>query len=512
VSVAPTRQDEDLFREAVCELLGLQIDDTRLDEVGALLRDRTAVTRTDVPGYLRLLRGPAGRDEARAVAEVLTVGETYFFRNTEQFGAIAEVALPELLRGRTVRPRLRVLSAGCSSGEEPYSVAILLHDAFPELVAASDVRIVAIDVNPARLARARDGRYSAWSLRDTPEQVRERWFRPAGPDLVLDERIRRRVAFEERNLVADDPLFWGESAFDLVLFRNVGMYFPPEVMRDVTSRIARALAPGGFLFLGHAETLRGISQDFHLRHSHGCFYYQRRHADEVKAPAPPSSPVTIPVVEGTQLHEAVLGDVSWVEAIQRATARIAALETPAPNPVGAPGARAGGRSPDGDARAAALQLMQEERVQEALARLGDPARDSADRDTSLLRAVLLTSCGRLDEAERLCERLLASDELDAGAHYLLALCRENAGDRAGAAEHDRAAAYVDPSFAMPHLHLGLLSRRSGDLATARHELGRAEILLQREDASRVLLFGGGFHREGLLQLCRNELRTCGVEA
>ncbi len=134
---------------------------------------------------------------------------------------------------------------------------------------------------------------------------------------------------------------------------------------------------------------------------------------------------------------------------------------------------------------------------------------SADPDAQLLRAVLLTSCGQLEEAERVCAHLLRLDELNAGAHYLAALCREHAGDRVGAREHDEAAAYIDPGFAMPRLHMGLLAKRAGDLESARRELGQAEILLQREDPSRILLFGGGFRREGLIQLCRAELRACG---
>ncbi len=138
-----------------------------------------------------------------------------------------------------------------------------------------------------------------------------------------------------------------------------------------------------------------------------------------------------------------------------------------------------------------------------------PAEAQADPDALLLHAVLLTSCGKLEEAERLCARLLEMDDLNAGAHYLVALCREHAGDPTGAREHDEAAAYIDPAFAMPRLHMGLLAKRAGDLASARRALGEAEVLLQREDPSRILLFGGGFRREGLIQLCRAELRACG---
>jgi chemotaxis protein methyltransferase CheR len=101
------------------------------------------------------------------------------------------------------------------------------------------------------------------------------------------------------------------------------------------------------------------------------------------------------------------------------------------------------------------------------------------------------------------------DELNAGAHYLLALCLEHEGNRPKATEHDQSAAYLDPAFAMPRLHLGLLAKRSGELDVAMRELERALILLAREDSSRILLFGGGFSRDALVELCRRELRTCG---
>jgi chemotaxis protein methyltransferase CheR len=123
--------------------------------------------------------------------------------------------------------------------------------------------------------------------------------------------------------------------------------------------------------------------------------------------------------------------------------------------------------------------------------------------------VLLTHCGQLSAAEGVSAQLLERDELNAGAHYLLALCRESAGDRQGAHDHDRTAIHLDPSFAMPRLHLGLMARRVGDTEGARRELGDALLLLKREDDSRLLLFGGGFGREALIALCRGELLSAG---
>jgi chemotaxis protein methyltransferase CheR len=157
-------------------------------------------------------------------------------------------------------------------------------------------------------------------------------------------------------------------------------------------------------------------------------------------------------------------------------------------------------------------MLRQERFADAMALLQTlPAASRTDTDAQLLRAVLLTNGGKLAEAEEVCQQILARDELHAGAHYLVALCREHAGERREAVEHDQAATYLDAGFAMPHLHLGLLARRSGDREQARTELERALTLLAQEDASRILLYGGGFSREALAELCRAELRTCGGE-
>jgi chemotaxis protein methyltransferase CheR len=159
-----------------------------------------------------------------------------------------------------------------------------------------------------------------------------------------------------------------------------------------------------------------------------------------------------------------------------------------------------------------LEAVRQERFSDALALISSLPLDShEDPDAVLLRAVLLTNNGRLDESEEACSRLLALDELNAGAHYLMALCREHASDSTGAMEHDQTAIYLDAGFAMPHLHLGIMAKRSGDGATAQRELAQALILLAREDASRLLLFGGGFSRDTLQQLCRIELRAAGGE-
>jgi chemotaxis protein methyltransferase CheR len=479
------------FRGAIGQRLGLQFDDSKLDFLAELLRTRLERRGGVVTDYLDRLVSDDAPEEISALAQELTVPETYFFRHVQQFRAFQDVVLPERLRASSHGP-LRILSAGCASGDEAYSLAILLRDA--GLDPSRRISIRAVDLNPTMIRRARAGRYSAWALRETPPALRDRWFRREGRDFLLDGAIRDEVTFEQRNLVVDDADLWLPASYDVIFCRNALMYLTPEKMRQVVARIARALAPGGYLFLGHAETLRGLSRAFALCHSHETFYYRRTGdsgaAQVPSAPRPVSAPVPpAPPSDG------------WIEAIGRAAGRIGKLAKAAPEL--APAAE------DAFPRAvrSARALFAQERFEEALAILD--ARKATRRDdpeVRLLHAVLLAHCGRFLEAEAACRAILAVDRHHAGSHYVLALCREKAGDPGAAARHDRAAIEADASFAMPRLHLGLLARQAGDIEAMRHDLGRALLLLRREQASRLALFGGGFRREALIALCETALR------
>lgn len=457
----------------------------------ALARERVAPSgAATLERYLELLGRADGRVELGHLAGAVTIGETYFFRNAAQLAAFAEVMLPERLAAHA--EELQLLSAGCSTGEEPYTLAILCRERLRRLAPGRRAAITAVDVSAASLERARRAVYSDWALRQVEPEVRAREFRRVEREWHLGPGPRELVTFEARNLVAEEPDLWRPGRFDVVFFRNVGMYFAPGVLRDVVARIARALRPGGFLVLGDAETLRGVSTDFDLCHTHDAFYYRRRASTrELPRPAPaPTPPGGVP----RALADPPAPDEAWVDSIRGAHERIQALaERP----------RAAGAAPAPWDLAPVLELVRQDRLQEAHAALDAlPAPARLDRDVRLLRAVVLTNRGLLAEAEAECVALLADDGLHAGARYLRALCREHQGDLAGAAEEDRAAAHLDPTFAMPRLHLALLARRRGAIAEAARDLAHAEDLLEREEPARILLFGGGFTRDALLAMCR----------
>ncbi|GGM29904.1 CheR family methyltransferase [Dactylosporangium sucinum] len=434
------------LRALLAERLGLAFDPRKDELLAGVLQRRAAQHALSERGYLDRL-GTAWRAELAALAEAVTVGETYFFRNAEQFDALGEVVLPARLRARAAQRRLNLLSVGCATGEEAYTVAMVAADRVP--ASRWELSIVGLDVSRSALRKAMAGRYSRWSLRETPEPVQRRWFRPAGDGVEVDQRLRGPVRFVEHNLTDDHPALFAPDIYDVVLCRNVLMYLTPDAAAGVVDRITRALAPGGYLFLGPTDTLGEGALTLHR--SHGTFYYEK--VPQVAAPAP--------------VHAA---------------------------------------RPERSRRELAVGLLADERFADALAVLDAIGGAEADRaDVLLVRAATLTQLGDTGRAAELCRRLLDRDTLHPDAHHLLATCLEGDEDHPAAIEQYRVAALLDPAFALPRLRLGLLARRLGDRATAERELDRAIELLARERDERIALFGGGFGRTVLIALCRAEL-------
>jgi chemotaxis protein methyltransferase CheR len=518
------------FRGWIARRFGLHFEDAKLEFLAEVLRRRADERGLALQPYIGRLDAPDFAAERQALALELTVPETYFFRHIDQFHAFADVALPSAEAARGATARVNLLSAGCASGEEAYSLAMLVRER--GVAGGGNAAIQALDINTAMLAKARRGVYSEWALREAPADAKKRWFRRVGKDFELDESIRTAVTFQEVNLVLENSGLWTLARYDVIFCRNLLMYFTRDSAQSLVARLTRALAPGGHLFLGHAETLRGLSSEYHLCHTHGTFYYQRKYAlHEVRRGKGSGMLSGVPVealAEDAVIELGVIAgstDVSaqtdskpgpawtttWQETIQKSSDRIQALSERTAT------ASALGAADDSHAAAQTatelplvLELLKQERFADALdllARL--PADSERDADVLLLRAALLTHSGNLSAALSVCAQLLQRDELNSGAHYLLALCREGIGERQGALDHYRSAIYLDPDFAMPRLHLGLMARRAGDWDNARRELGHALSLLKREDASRLLLFGGGFGREALVALCRAELKSAG---
>ena len=418
-----------------------------------LLRERVlrrmAVLGIDADAYLALLQDGRNADaEWSALEDEITVGETFFFRFAEQFAALERTILPALIRDRGDQRSLRIWSAGCSTGAEPYSVAILLHRLLGDRLADWSVSILGTDISAAALDAARAAEYGDWALRSLSDAERRRDFVAVpgdrGSRWRLQPAFQRMVRFERQNLlhlIEADPSFLPH--YDLVLCRNVLIYFGADRVQALLQRFGKVLAPDGWLLLGHAEAgafelagLRPVDVD-------GATAWMR--AD---VPASPQGE-PMPARPGT------------------------ATRRPA-RPPRAPTAPAAARAPV-SARAEAeaverVRVLADSGASEAVLR---SCRDEIRRHP--LCAALFFYAGLLERA------LARPSEAEADLHRAIYLCAE---------------------FAMAHYHLGLLLMDRGRAAAGRRAIAEAGRLAAGLPSDAELLCGDGMTADRLRRLAR----------
>ncbi len=379
----------------------------------------------------------------------MTIQETHFFRNPPQVRALRDQVLPELLRHAEAHGRrLRVWSAGCSTGEEPYSVAMMLRELLPS-TAGWDVKVVATDVSSRALDAARTGTYGARAVQlATPEEL-ARFFRPApGGGHEVRPEVRELVEFQHHNLVDEVVPFAAGERVDLVLCRNVTIYFGRETTRALMSRLHQSLRDGGYLFLGHSETLWQVSEDFRLvslgSGESAAFVYRR-----LDPPRP--------------------GERRTVLADRRS-------------------------ADEGPARPAPERRVKPRRVA--------VARPPLSPDELLEKARAALSAGRYADAAQLAAEASVAVPLSGEAFYLRGLALLDAGRDEDALVDLRKAVYLDPEMGFAHFLLAGVLDRLGDAAAAAREYAAAAdtLGLQPGDATAQEL-GGRSVRE-LAQLCR----------
>lgn len=226
---------------------------SRLD---ILARDESLSSHLELIARLRERPDPV---LARKVVEAMTTNETSFFRDQNPFEGLARVVLPQLIARRQASRRLSIWSAACSTGQEAYSIWMLLHDRFPEL-ADWDVRILGTDLSGDVLAKARTGRYTQLEVgHGLPGPLLARHFTKDGTHWQIDASARAACEFRQLNLAEPWPAI---PPVDVVFLRNVLIYFDSPTKRKILSRTASVLAPDGFLFLGAGETTLGLEPSF----------------------------------------------------------------------------------------------------------------------------------------------------------------------------------------------------------------------------------------------------------
>lgn len=227
--------------------------------------------------YYQYLRYDANkRTELNKLFEVVTTNETSFYRNPPQLQVFQEKVLGAVIAELRAKgqKRLRIWSAGCSTGEEPYTLGIILHEVLRSEIASWDIRITANDLSEAVLASARKGMYSDYALRTTPPDIISRYFIKEGTQYRIDPKVQQLVQFGQINLSDRTQLKRVERS-QIVLCRNVIIYFDDEMKKQVIGSFYDNLLPGGYLLIGHSESLHNISRAFKPEHHTGAIIYRK---------------------------------------------------------------------------------------------------------------------------------------------------------------------------------------------------------------------------------------------
>jgi len=265
-----------LFRDFIHEKSGMYFQESKLYLVKNRLANRMAqLGIKNYKDYFYMIKYDTSMKEFNALMNILTTNETSFFRNVPQLTAFSDEVLPEILNGKNAagEKSLRIWSAGCSTGEEPYTIAMLLMEKLPNY-SAYDIEIIANDISESVLQAARKGVYHELTLRTTPPLYRDRYFEKKGNVYHIKDNIKKLVEFSHINMA--DPLKMSLfKNMDIIFCRNVTIYFSDDIKRTVTKAFYNSLVKGGYYFIGHSESLHGISKAFKLVYLKNGLVYKK---------------------------------------------------------------------------------------------------------------------------------------------------------------------------------------------------------------------------------------------
>ncbi len=415
----------------------LDRDRELMEAIGERLADLRLI---DCRSYSRFLsRGVEGETEMDRLIAKLTIGETSFFRDQDQYAAIRDLILPDILKRNHDR-RLRIWSAGCATGAEPYSLAILLAQ-MPERIAGWETSILATDLNRDYLARAAEGRFRAWALRSTPDEVREECFSRHGLTWAIRPEYKRSVSFRWMNLIDSDfdALAAGDGPFDLILCRNVMIYFTPEANRRIVGQFHASLRDSGWLVVGAAEHNQLNYRAFEKVSYSGVTLYQKTESKDIfRAPLESKTHEKAPASPKRHIPPVVVVPV-------------------------------------------------------------EPDR------TDMEELVRLADCGDWKGASKHCQRMLARERLNPEIHFYQALIFQNLAQVEEEERSLRQALYLDRNFALAHYHLGLVLKRDGNVPASRRAFANVEKALAGLPDDFVLRAGRGVTTVRLKELARMQL-------
>lgn len=452
----------DRFQKLILQRTGMLFGVKRRNALGrGVTKLCEKMAQNDLDRYFRKLEATETDSPLwDALIEELTVGETYFFRDEKQIQTLREHLLPQIITAHKHDRRIRIWSAGCASGEEPYTLSMLLSELIPDLDLWS-ICILGTDINKTVLKKGKEARYRPWSFRQTDPVFQSRYFRPKSEEYEVIPQIRKNVHFEYLNLKEPvyPSLLTNTNAMDLILCRNVAIYYSEDVVRHVVARFHQCLLAGGWLMMGAAETGIPVFDQYAYHIFSGGTVYRKLN-EPAAAPERfhgrtemiPKDPEPIQFMEKVFFSTTekdvptVMKDVPFVEPVATpASAHDALWE----NPPAASNLREQGS-----------EMIRQKRYEEAMdVFLRCIAENPQDTKSLYELGRVYANVGRMEEAKSFCEQAIEINPLNAEVYYTLALIHQESGDNKEAMECLKRALFLAPDFALAHFSMAILTQQ-----------------------------------------------------
>jgi len=439
----------------------------------------------------RLQSLPSNAPEREFLISRVTIGESYFFRDEGQISFLRHTWLPDIIKQkRKIGDKsLSIWCAGCSNGQEPYTISMLLEEAIYDLE-DWDISILGTDINAYALRSAVAGCYSSWSFRITPDAIRDRFFTYDGSSYSLNDNIRARVKFSYLNLVTDPfpALMNHTSNLDMILCRNVFIYFDREAIAQIISKFTSCLVLGGHLVVGASDPVTLENKGLVYTNIGGTGYFRRSDGQ---------------VQQSVSSHNKIrssAGSALSTRSQLKPAFKSRPADRKAKNPsteISAPSSSSGDvlfkLIGNGDWLAAFSEIE----IREA-AGLGSP-----DLDRSKIK--VMANMGRLDDALSLCEALVAAGNTDKHNHFMLGLIRLDTDDAVGAKKAFHSAIFLDRTFMEAHYQLAMILIRAGNKKKGLKSLQNALALAKVAPPDRVLHESAGMTMERMIDVLHQSI-------
>jgi len=461
----------DDFLELVSTQTGLRFSEHRRPTAVKIVRQELQQSRFSEPDdFLNHINSDT--DAFETLVGKLTIGETYFFRNPGQFDVLRTAIIPAIRNERGPRHRIRIWSAGCASGEEAYSLAMLLHDR--DMIENS--HILATDISHESLARARRGKYGEWSLRGTRSPLLEKHLNFDGNEYSVDEKLKQHVVFEYLNLSRDmyPSYASGTWGLDLILCRNVLIYFDRDTIDQVGRRFFECLSPGGWLLLGASDPLISSVVEFETVMTHVGLAYRRPTSPSETAIKPADTEITdSDTIAGTGLENTVVIKSDAIDTAVWKPTKSQPEQAPEPEP------------------GFSIKAVESAFEQGCYETVIQQTRDHLDNVEAA--SLHIRSIANLDtnKAEQACVATVQLHPVSAELLYLHAVLLLELDRDQNAADAARGVVFLNRNLAVAHLTLGTALQRLEDVDGARRAFRNAYKICAARPADEVVPLSNG---------------------